>query len=263
MRKSITLAVLFVLTAATVFAGHKDSDLKITAFQNQIIKVKIDGSYWTQPTTKVVLKDVRPGRRHIEVISVGPRFNRKIYSGNVYIRAESLIRANINPHGKFIVKKIEAKPHQHYNGCGCESGTISSGYPAQQTACHGNCNGCGLSGCNWNGGGTDAYGHYSGYSAEPTLLPIHNSDFNRLIRTLEGQRFDNARVSIAVKAFEINAFSSNQVRRILNTISFENNRLDVAKASYASVIDPQNFHLVTDAFRFQSSINRLYDYIGV
>jgi len=47
----------------------------------------------------------------------------------------------------------------------------------------------------------------------------------------------------------------------MGVFSFESTRLDFARMAYHRVIDPQNYFIVNNAFRFSSSIDELYQYI--
>ena len=58
------------------------------------------------------------------------------------------------------------------------------------------------------------------------------------------------------------AFTSEQIRIILETLSFDKNKLLIAKMAYATCIDQQNFYTVYDAFDFDSSRKELMKYIS-
>ena len=57
-------------------------------------------------------------------------------------------------------------------------------------------------------------------------------------------------------------FTSLQIQSLLNTLSFEDNKLVLAKELYAKCIDRQNFFLVFEVFSFERSKRELSGFIS-
>jgi hypothetical protein len=166
-----------------------------------------------------------------------------------------MIKARIDHRGQFVVSHIIRKGHQHSDFGPVGPGTViyAGGGGAYVP------NGPVIGEC---GTPPQPFGYYSGGPAvAPAMVLMHSSAFNSLLRSIEAQRFDENRLAMIRDALSRNAFSSLQLRDMMCTLDFEANRLEAAKFGYHSLIDPQNIHLVTDAFRFSGSTAELYAYI--
>jgi hypothetical protein len=81
-------------------------------------------------------------------------------------------------------------------------------------------------------------------------------------QTLRSERFENTRVSLAKQMFNGHAFTSVQVKELLQEFSFENNKLELAKYAYRNTVDRSNYHVVFDVFSFNSSKQELSNYMS-
>ena len=92
--------------------------------------------------------------------------------------------------------------------------------------------------------------------------PMDNADFAEALETIKSKSFDDAKVSIAKQIIRSNCMFSDQVRDLVNLISFDDNKLELAKFAYGYTYDIGNYFKVSQAFDFDSSINELNDYIS-
>ena len=93
-------------------------------------------------------------------------------------------------------------------------------------------------------------------------LPMATTTFNNLLRSVRMQRSMGQRVTFETSAFN-NAdysFSVAQVDQLLQLIDGEQSKLQLAKLSYRSVTDPENFYLLYPAFN-EGSRTELYNYV--
>src|SRR5207249_3846659 len=100
-----------------------------------------------------------------------------------------------------------------------------------------------------------------GYNRNRT--PMSDAEFNQLLQNVRNRFTQSSKFSAAKDAFNNTSynFSTSQVRQILLLIRLENNRLDLAKLSYARVTDPGSFTQLYDVFSNLSSKNDLNTYI--
>lgn len=248
MKKSVFLSLLLFLTASSAFAGYRHADFKLSVAQNQAFTMTLSGRHYTRPDQAFVLTDLEPGRHWLEVRSANGR--RVLYRGHIFLQPSSQTKAKIDQRGRYVVKQVLAKAHPATGPNVGNCGTVSV-HP---------------------GNGNQPYGVYTAHPSGGNGYTINNGSyglpmmgnagFDALLRSLDAQRFDEARVSIANQAFRNHRFSAMQLRAIMLEMRFENNRLEVAKLGYHSLIDQQNIHVVTDAFRFSSSTTALYAWIG-
>jgi hypothetical protein len=93
---------------------------------------------------------------------------------------------------------------------------------------------------------------------------MSNSYFSSLYQTIRNQSTVSAQVASINNAFNTtgNYFTSSQVVQLLQLVSTETNRLQLAKASYRTVVDPVNFTAVSNLLYTQSSRDELTAYIN-
>lgn len=113
-------------------------------------------------------------------------------------------------------------------------------------------------------------------------LPIEKKEFNSKPNTtasktctsaMSSQNFNTAKSSISKQAFaetkmktakqilNANCLSVEQIIEVMDLFSFEENKLDFAKAAYLKCVDKSQFFMVNDAFSFSSSVDELTDFI--
>ena len=93
---------------------------------------------------------------------------------------------------------------------------------------------------------------------------MSDSYFSSLYQNIRAQSSVAAQVSSINNAFTTqgNYFTSSQVVQLLQLVSAETNRLQLAKASYRTVVDPINFTAVSNLLYSQSSRDELSAYIN-
>src|SRR5258705_4476787 len=85
--------------------------------------------------------------------------------------------------------------------------------------------------------------------------------FAELKNVIANRWFDSGKLQVAMQAIAANPVTSAQLAELMQMLSFDSSRLELAKAGYAYVIDRQNFFLVNNAFSFESSIDELQRFI--
>jgi len=80
--------------------------------------------------------------------------------------------------------------------------------------------------------------------------------------SVENRPFEGTKLSAAKQIAKTNCFTSEQVRDMMYTFSFEPSRLDFAKFAYDRTTDPENYHIVNEAFTFDGSVESLNKYIS-
>ncbi len=91
--------------------------------------------------------------------------------------------------------------------------------------------------------------------------PMHPADFDRVKYSIESKSFDDTRLTIAKQVIASNCLLSDQVRQIMMLFTFEDTRLEMAKYSYGYTYDIGNYYLLNDAFKFESTMEELNEYI--
>ncbi|UYZ62179.1 DUF4476 domain-containing protein [Hymenobacter weizhouensis] len=103
------------------------------------------------------------------------------------------------------------------------------------------------------------YGNEPAYPAHSYILSPQEAD--ELLQTVQRQSFDDNKLALIREALHETSLPADDARRLVSTISFDRNRIELAKYLYTRVADRQNFYRVYDVFQFQSSIREVQQYI--
>ncbi len=102
------------------------------------------------------------------------------------------------------------------------------------------------------------------FVVEPTASCGGNNtgNFSLFKQKLDSESFDSNKLKMARQYVSTNSISASEVKVIMSEMTFESNRLSIAKYAYAFCYDPENYFLVNDGFEFRTSISELNEYIG-
>lgn len=91
-----------------------------------------------------------------------------------------------------------------------------------------------------------------------------DANFNYLFQSIQQQGPLSAQLNLLTNAFtsSSNYFTSYQASRLIQIVSAENNRLPLAKLSYRSIVDRNNFSQVYNVISSQSGKNELTTYVN-
>jgi len=94
--------------------------------------------------------------------------------------------------------------------------------------------------------------------------PMSTASFNDLYNDVRNTWGFGAKMSELTKIFENESyyFTVAQAKQLIQLVSAESNRLQLAKAAYGNITDPENFNLIYDVLTSQSSKNELSDYVN-
>jgi hypothetical protein len=93
--------------------------------------------------------------------------------------------------------------------------------------------------------------------------PMSDSDFSVLVLSIRANLLQVLKVSAEREVFNNpnNYFTSSQVKQLISLINSEGNRLELAKLSYRTVTDPENFSQIYDLFTSQASKDELANHV--
>lgn len=94
--------------------------------------------------------------------------------------------------------------------------------------------------------------------------PMSTADFNIVLRDLRAQRTTQTRNSFLTTKFNTpnTYFTTNQVVQLLQQVRVESDRLPLAKLSFSTVTDPNNFGSVYNLFTTQANKYELEDHVN-
>jgi hypothetical protein len=105
---------------------------------------------------------------------------------------------------------------------------------------------------------------YNPGTSYPVKTPMSDANFTNLYRSIESEWAPGAEMNELRKAFANTSyyFTTAQAKQLIQLVSAEANRLELAKASYRTITDPANFSLMYDILSSQASRNDLAAYVN-
>jgi Ca2+-binding EF-hand superfamily protein len=97
-----------------------------------------------------------------------------------------------------------------------------------------------------------------------TRTPMSNSSYTSLYNEVKNTYGFGAKMSRLTEIFanETYYFTVAQAKQLIQLVSDERNRLELAKSAYGNTTDPENFNLMYDLLTSQSSKNELSTYVN-
>ncbi len=92
--------------------------------------------------------------------------------------------------------------------------------------------------------------------------PMNSGDFRSAKGTVANASFEDTKLSTAKTVITANCMSTNQIIEICKLFSFEESKLDFAKAAYDRTTDKGNYFKVGNVFTFDASRTELNEYIS-
>ena len=118
-----------------------------------------------------------------------------------------------------------------------------------------------------NGNNNNGYpnngGYNNGYGNGQYRAPMADYQFSQILQGVKGKWFQPSKVTAIKDQFSNTSvyFSTSQISQLLQLITTESSRLELAELSYRVVADPQNFSQLYNLFSSQSSRDELDRYI--
>lgn len=224
MKTRLLFIMGLLLITLELTARHADATFKTNNGASMI--VFIDGNRInSQPMNIVKLNKLYAGRHHVRIKVIGRRFSREI-NRPIQLKKDHKTKFVVNSvgrRGNLQLVKVDEKPIHHNN---------YKPYPKKQ----------------------NRYDHrekcHVGYMV----------NMDKLLHGLEHKRFDSKKIEFVRLALANKSLYTRDLLEILNNVTFESTKLDIAIFAHQGVVDKDNFHLIYDVFKFRSSIRELEKY---
>jgi hypothetical protein len=235
-----TFIALVILTVSAKADGFR-SKLNIRTFNDRSILVEIDRINYNNPSIEIIISDLAPGDHKIKIWAVGGQHHnyghgtgnfKLVYNGFINIPARSKVKAVLTYQN--ILKITDIDPLQGNYHQECNNAVMPSGYGY-----------CG--------------NYYGNYYANNNY---QQNQFEELKDLVAHESFDDTRLAICKEYIRTHQINSNQTKQLIGLMTFESNRVELAKFSYRYVSDPDYFYTVYNAFTFDSSVNELINWIN-
>ncbi|MGD1847845.1 MAG: DUF4476 domain-containing protein [Salibacteraceae bacterium] len=257
MKKALTTLALglgiLIGSASANYRGHAASILTLSSFDNALITIEMNNRVIANPSQVVRMNGLRPGNHWIRVVKhqLNPHgygtTNFIAYEGYIQIPARSRVTARLGGRNNLFIKRVVPlqvnRPVVNPN-----RGRYGRGSTAPRPR----------------------YGRGSTATpvCQPVVQPVQQPVFGmppqvmeNVLFSMQNTAFDNSRVSIARQAISAHGISSDQVLQLMQQLTFERSRLELAKFAYQFTVDPNNYFVVNNGFTFNSSIRELDRFI--
>ena len=260
MKKSITL---FVAALVTMFAmanttnkieeSDKDRDGRLSIFNtgSHDIRIEIDGRRYYENGRTFTLRNLSPGRHRVKIYTetrgggvfgdiFGTKVQRVIYNNTINVKPRTHVMIEINRNNRVDIDERRMGNNGRWDDDDRWDDRNRDRNSRDRDDDDWDRDG------RWDNG----YGR-----------PMDERSFLTFIQTLSRERFEDTRFTLARNSFDRQNFSSDQVKRVLQYLSFENNKLELAKFAYRNTVDKGNYHVVYDVFSHSRSKEDLSNYI--
>ncbi|TND09323.1 MAG: hypothetical protein FD123_1410 [Bacteroidetes bacterium] len=256
--KNVLLIFACLSGAQLAEANGYASQIHLHLYDNAPIAVTFDNQRYNTPSNNYQLTNITPGNHYLQVsrmVQYGQGWGSytmpvTVYQGWVTVPAASNITAMINGMNQYSVLSVTPL----YSGP--SYGNPNDPWGSYDPYGGGNGGGCGNGN---NGYGNGGYGNngYGGYG----YYGIPSADFEALKNSIRNKSFDDTRLTVAKQGIR-NGITASQVTELVNLMTFESTKLALAKHAYSFTADKHNYHLVSNAFSFESSTTELAQYVS-
>jgi hypothetical protein len=250
MKKTFTFSIA-ILLSLSMYAYNDFSSMTVSGSNNAAsLKVIIDGSnYRTNNDNAVLINNLSTGYHAVKIYQVrnegrnryfAPNY-KLVYSSTIYVRPRYDIDITINRFGKAFYDEQPVSNGNYDNDDHHDNNRNDDHHDNNWN--NGNHNG------NWNNNDNN------------NSRAMNAQSFSRFKESLKNEAFENTRMTIARQVIASDFFTTSQIKEVLGSFNFENNKLEVAKYAYKYTIDKREYFTLADCFSFSSNKDELMQYI--
>jgi len=288
--RAAALAVICLTLAAPAWSQcysetkpAKGSSVVLNTWDHRGFVMELDGKRY-KANGSITVKNVTHGKKRIRVIRTQNRPQNNscrgesrgvvLYNGFINVPRNSRVEARITRGNSLHILSVnrfgQSRPNAYTprpsGACGQNSYQPNHGHMDEYN--YGNYheevyfdNYCGTGGHNVESHFVEPYTaeHHAGYGG---ACAVSGSEFNRFISRIELEPFSADKKRMARQMLRHNHLTSDQMVQLLLTFSFDNDRLEVAKAHYDKVIDKENTWEIYGAFSFSSTARKFDEFVN-
>lgn len=106
----------------------------------------------------------------------------------------------------------------------------------------------------------------SSHTSETTLVQntcdgISNSNFDRALASINNKSFADEKMVVAKQIIKANCFYVVQVAKLMESFTYEEDRISIAKTAHAKTIDQNNYYQLNDVFTYSDSVDELNTFL--
>ena len=231
----ISTLVIACILSVNANADHRLSDLHIRKFDNAPVLVQLDNQFVETPGPVKKINNLEAGRYRLKIWTIqhpyhyNPGFRRLLYNGFIDVPAGAEVRAMLTKNNTIRINQVIPNFVPVPGDPNCNPYTPFNPTPV-------------------------------GYQSQHHLmLP---AEFNALLNTIDNQSFESTKMVIAKQAIrDHEMMTTSQVIDLMNLLSFESSKLELAKYAYQYTVDRHKYFQLFNHFSFDSSVRALSDYM--
>ncbi|MBK9638351.1 MAG: DUF4476 domain-containing protein [Bacteroidetes bacterium] len=235
MKNMISTLVIACILSLNANADHRLSDLHIRKFDNAPVLVQLDNQFVNNPGPVKKINNLEAGRYRLKIWTIqqpshyNHNYKRLLYNGFIDVPAGSEVRAMLTQNNTIRINQV-----------------IPNFVPVPVDPI-----------CN-------PYAPFNptpiGYQSQHHLMSP--AEFNALLNTIDNQNFESTKMVIAKQAIKDHEMmTTGQVVELINLLSFESSKLELAKFAYQYTVDRHKYFQLFNHFSFDSSVRALSDFM--
>ncbi len=95
----------------------------------------------------------------------------------------------------------------------------------------------------------------------PSCSEMASGDFKEVMASLDSKTFSDSKMTQAKQVLRGNCMSATQIKTVMSSFTYEDDKLEFAKVAYDRCADPQNYWKLNDAFEFEMTIDELNEFL--
>lgn len=221
MKKRTFTLLLASFMTLSLLAADITNRITVSFAGNRNYELRIDGRRYNSSSNRIYLNDLRPGRHNIEVYELNNRSrrsNRPVYASSFTVRPRYDMHITIDRNGQARINESKNGNRNDRDWDDRDSRDWNESDDRYETD------------RNWN--------NNSQWEAGRAL---NEGDYNNLVAQVRRQWSASSKYNEAKEAVARYYLSTQQVRGLLELLSQENYRLDVAKLAYRNTVDKQAY----------------------
>ena len=93
-------------------------------------------------------------------------------------------------------------------------------------------------------------------------VAVSDNEYNEIYVSVVKGKYDHDKIATAKKAVQKHCFSSVQIKKLMDIFTHDREKLELAKAAHASVIDKENYKIAAESFMFGENRKDFLNFIS-
>ncbi|MBL7683417.1 MAG: DUF4476 domain-containing protein [Flavipsychrobacter sp.] len=244
MKKLLFTLILMAVTVANLFAQSRRSIIKVRLSDNSRLAVSINDRYYDKQGTSITIGDLPAGRHYIKIYRYVPYATgrggkaRVVYSGGIRLSEGTISEFTYD------VRRNEIYATTEF---------IDDTYDDRRDDRRDD---------RYDDRRDDRYEERDDIYNNRRGRVWTQQDMSDLKKRVDDRMMDGEKQKLMQSVLQDRRYTTEQMRTMLNWLSFESTKVEVAKWGYDNVSDKQNYWKLESEFTFSSSKDEFNNYIN-